>query len=161
MTQDYLPDLAQRARDDSQLAFRQGLGQTELTIYTCLSNVLERQADRRRELYQQFHLLKLKGYTRQMVRKGILYQPQMAEKSEAELENMQNELFSPGDLTQLKSTIRRITLDLHEVGYRAEGPVLKYDTIDTIAKIVTKAATLEKAMLGGPVSKKTDRRIVW
>ena len=91
----------------------------------------------------------------------MLYEPSMAKSLEAEIQNMTQLLFLPGDITQLKSTIRRILVDLTEVGYRRDQPILKYETIETISKIVTRAIALQKLASVGPVNQKTDRRIVW
>ena len=59
---------------------------------------------------------------------------------------MTSVLFLPGDVTQLKSTIRRIILDLSEIGYKGKQgkPMVEYETIEKIAKVVTTAVALEK-----------------
>ena len=82
----------------------------------------------------------------------------------ADIDNMTKVLFLPGDLTQLKSTIRRILLELNLVGYRREQPIVRYDTVDTITKIVTTAIALERIGSAGAIKTKADRfdrRIVW
>ena len=60
---------------------------------------------------------------------------------------MINLLFLPGDLTQLKSTIRRIMQDLQSVGYQSSQSISQYELIDRIAKIVTTAVALKKINL--------------
>ena len=60
--------------------------------------------------------MKLSQETRLLVRKGILYRPELAKISNQDVSDMRSVLFLPGDLTQLKSTIRRILVDLSRSG---------------------------------------------
>lgn len=53
---------------------------------------------------------------------------------------MSSVLFLPSDLTQLKSTIRRILVDLSRSG-RIHGDS-SFETVDKIAKVVTTAVAL-------------------
>ena len=60
--------------------------------------------------------MKLSQETRLLVRKGILYRPELAKISTQDVSDMSSVLFLPSDLTQLKSTIRRILIDLSRSG---------------------------------------------
>ena len=90
--------------------------------------------------------MKLNGETRLLMRQGMLYQPELTKMSKQDIGDMTSVLFLPGDVTQLKSTIRRIILDLSEIGYKSSQgkQILEYENIEKIAKVVTTAVALEK-----------------
>ena len=77
-----------------------------------------------------------------LVRKGILYRPDLAKVSSQDINDMSSVLFLPSDLTQLKSTIRRILVDLGRTG-NINGDA-GFETVDKIAKVVTTSVALDK-----------------
>ena len=56
--------------------------------------------------------MSLTGESRLVIRKGLLYQPKLAELHRGEVETVVHNLFQPHDITYIKSVLRRIFLEM-------------------------------------------------